>query len=753
MPRSFEEVSPARPAAASVSSGGRQSAELFLISFLVLFLELACIRWFAAYVVYLTFFTNWILVATFVGMSVGCLAARRPGSLLRATPALLASACGLALTIFLAFKRLKLFVIDVGHYANWQQVFFNAEPEPARTRLPHVPIELVAAAFFALVVAAFAGLGQVLGRKLNEIQGRLRAYTLNIGGSLAGIAGFALLSQLQAPAAVWFAISLACVGYFLWRDRDLTPARGALLAACLVLVGASDRLGSIAGKLGDVDYYGATSGGYRDYWSPYYRIAYRPSKRVITVNGLSHQQMFEVDKSPTYSLAYWLARDAGRPSFDDVLVIGAGSGNDVAHALRNGAKRIDAVEIDPVIARIGREEHPNKPYADPRVHLTIDDGRAFVQRSGGSYDMAVYALVDSLTLQSAYSSLRLESFLFTREAIAGVKSRLKEHGVFVIYNYFREGWVLTRIKRLMTEVFGKEPIVIAIGGGEIVDTEKAPHFTILIAGDTDAIRKRFAEAGSYALLRDPSKQGTINGFAPPPNLGDAIAGTVAPAVIRETMPPLAPSDDWPFLYLREASIPRHSLVGLAIMAVLSLAALWLLSPGHSLSLQPHFLFLGAGFMLLETAAVTRMAVLFGSTWKTNSIVFFSILTMALMSSLYVLKVKPRRLAGYYVALIASLALNLAVPMSWLFSDDMALRLLKSCSVMFLPIFFGGVIFSTSFAESRDPDLDFGANIAGVVLGSLLEFASLMIGYRWLFVLAMALYALSLTGLRRLRTAE
>src|ERR1700756_1263415 len=55
-----------------------QAINLFLVGFLVLFFELACIRWFAAYVIFLQFFTNVVLIASFLGMSCGCLAARQP---------------------------------------------------------------------------------------------------------------------------------------------------------------------------------------------------------------------------------------------------------------------------------------------------------------------------------------------------------------------------------------------------------------------------------------------------------------------------------------------------------------------------------------------------------------------------------------------------------------------------------------------------------------------------------------------------
>ena len=73
-------------------------------------------------------------------------------------------------------------------------------------------------------------------------------------------------------------------------------------------------------------------------------------------------------------------------------------------------------------------------------------------------------------------------------------------------------------------------------------------------------------------------------------------------------------------------------------------------------------FLGAGFMLLETKGVVHMALLFGATWMVNSIVFFAILTMILLSNLYVLAVRPRRPWPYYALLLAALWLNSLIPM-------------------------------------------------------------------------------------------
>src|SRR5437016_2272251 len=145
----------------------RDGFELFLISLLILFLELACIRWFPGHVLYLTFFTNVVLLACFLGMSVGCLAAGHRRNYLRWTPYLLVVALGAGQAVELLRRRLGE-VLDVGHQASPQLVFFGTEPPNAEAldRLV-VPIELLAGLFFLVIALSFIGPGQELGRAFN----------------------------------------------------------------------------------------------------------------------------------------------------------------------------------------------------------------------------------------------------------------------------------------------------------------------------------------------------------------------------------------------------------------------------------------------------------------------------------------------------------------------------------------------------------------------------------------------------------
>ena len=254
-------------------------------------------------------------------------------------------------------------------------------------------------------------------------------------------------------------------------------------------------------------------------WSPYYRIDYQPDHKLISVNLIGHQQMQSRESPfPAYALPHLINRDAGRKPFADVLIIGAGSGNDVSRALAWGASHVDAVEIDPVIQRLGKQEHPDHPYDDPRVTVHLNDGRNFLRKSTRQYDLIVYALVDSLVLHSSHSNIRLESYLFTRQAMDDVRSRLKPDGVFVMYNYFRQGWIVSRLQNAVRAAFGADALVLNLPSRNTLgpDESLGGDFTVLIAGDNGAIRDAFAQEPEYWLRAGrPLDAQTSNGFRYP----------------------------------------------------------------------------------------------------------------------------------------------------------------------------------------------------------------------------------------------
>ena len=153
-------------------------------------------------------------------------------------------------------------------------------------------------------------------------------------------------------------------------------------------------------------------------------------------------------------------------------------------------------------------------------------------------------------------------------------------------------------------------------------------------------------------------------------------------------------------------------------------------------------FLGAGFMLLESKGVVHMALLFGSTWVVNAVVFGAILVMILLANLFVAVIRPRMLWPYYLLLGAALVLNTLVPMSGFLRLAGSARLIASCAVVFIPVFFAGVIFAVVLPGQSRPDVALGSNVAGVILGGLAENLSLVIGFDHLLLVALAFYFLS-----------
>ncbi len=666
---------------------------LVLASALLLFLELALIRWIPAHALYLTFFTNAVLLASFLGLSLGCLRAKKR-DLSGWTPFALAVTMAAAHAV----ERLRPLLeprLDAGGQSSPELVFFGTEFFKADLSSFPIPVEALGAVFFLLAAACLFGPGQELGRLLDERGGGPRAYGANLAGSLAGVAAFAAVSFLELPPLAWF---LACAAGFEWlarRRRLSSPAPAARLAGWgAVLALAAWTSGGFTltlqrdGKTLAVE-------GHRE-WSPYYRIDWfaAPYGDVVT-NLLSHQRMTPLSEpAPVYALPHVLMRAGGSKGPGDVLIIGAGTGNDVARALAAGARSVDAVEIDPAILRVGRAEHPDKPYADPRVRTIVADGRRFLRTTDKRYDLIVYALVDSLVLHSAHSSIRLESWLFTRDALEDARRRLAPGGTLAMYNYFRQDWVADRLRSTLAEVFGAGPVVV-------------PHegLTLFLAGETAGI--------SRALARG------------------AVPGVAASTRVPEDVEPA--TDDWPFLYLRRRGVPAVSRNAALVMGALSALLLGLALRGRPGRPSARLFFLGAGFMLLETKAVVTAALFLGGTWLVNSFVFAGVLLALLAANELAARLKPKDLRPWFAGLFAALAASWAVR-----PESLAAAALLS----FLPLVFAGVIFSSSYARAKDPAAGFGANVAGAMAGGLAENASMLLGFRGLSLVAAAFYALA-----------
>src|SRR5436309_968238 len=398
--------------------------KLFLSSFLVLFLEIALIRWMPAYIRLLAYFSNFILLASFLGCGLGCMLVRTRRRLFMLFPLI-------QLIVIVAVDRLRLEVA----VPSTTSLYFSSGTSD---RVLPTERTLLLPVLFVAVAVLFVTVAQRMARELERAaQARagqrrpLYAYTVNLLGSLVGVGAFALMSWLQVPPVAWFAVAFATALPF------LVERRGAV---------AMINVGLLAGALGLVWKMEGVS-----LWSPYYRIdvVENGSETVVAVNNVFHQTMAPLDqKEYFYQWPYTVFGD----TFDDVLVLGAGSGTDVAAALRHGAKRVDAVEIDPVIIRLA-QRHPDHPYSDPRVRIVNDDARHFLATTSRRYDLIVFALIDSLTVQSSFSGVRLESYMFTEESFRAVRAHLAPRGAVALYNYFREKWLVDRLANTAAVAF------------------------------------------------------------------------------------------------------------------------------------------------------------------------------------------------------------------------------------------------------------------------------------------------------------
>ena len=714
---------------------------LFLSSFLVLFLEVALIRWMPAYIRLLSYFSNFILLAAFLGCGIGCLLAGARRNLFLWFPLLL-----LIVVVAVDLLRLEVAVPSA------TTIYFSSGTSGRVVAVEStmlLPLMFVVVAVLFVTVAqrmareleragradADAGRperrprqetdetdgsphepprrGRPLGRPASGRRGTLRAYAINLLGSLAGVGAFALMSWLQVPPVAWFAVAFAAALPFLFESRrPIAIVNVALLAFALVLVQRMER-GSL--------------------WSPYYKINVSQDRDdiIVEVNNIFHQTMAPVDhKEYFYQWPYTALGD----TFDEVLILGAGSGTDVAAALRHGAKHVDAVEIDPVILRLGKERHPDHPYDDPRVTPIVDDARHFLATTTKRYDLVVFALIDSLTVQSSFSGVRLESYMFTEESFRAVRDRLKPRGLMVLYNYFREKWLVDRLANTVAQVFEQEPRVH-------VHQERA-YLAVMLAGPRldgpTALPSPPARVMAYGQADDPSP--------PQPLHRDA---SIIPA-----------TDDWPFLYMRGPELPRHYLAALGIVLVVSAIAVvsvgsWSGSsrtPPASFSRTLHFFCLGAGFMLLETKSIVQFALLWGATWSSASLAIASVLVMALASAIVASRVEIRNSAPIAAALIGLIAFNYLLPIGRVSFPSRLAESVFYGALVFSPVFFAGLLFSRSFRDSSSAAADFGANLFGAMIGGVAEYLSLLSGYRFLLILVAGCYLLAVVMGRKAAVA-
>jgi spermidine synthase len=706
--RGWLEVDPAELRAANY---GR----LALISGLSLFLELLMIRWVTSEISLFAYFKNFVLVACFLGFGLGCMLCRRRIHVnVMIAPLLL-------LTIILTAPVSPLHNMIAGLPA-----LLGAGSEVNIWGVPQVPADwsgvLLAMLFvvplFAEIALVFVPCGQLVGWSLENARNGVTAYSLNVLAGLAGIAAFTALGVLSQPPRVWLLVAGVLSVLVFWPNQRARWVVGAAFVGCLALL-------SIPGQAGRTVY-----------WSLYQKLTLvedvkngRMRSYSINTNDNWYQEM--LDLSPQYVLAHpnefksnpiaWNAYNLPYhfyPAPPSVLVLGAGSGNDVAAALRNGAGGVVAVEIDPQILKLGRKLHFEHPYQSPRTRVVLDDARSYVQNSHEKFDLIVYSLLDSHTTASHFSNIRIDNYVYTREALLQARRLLQPEGLLIVKFQAETPWIAGRLQMLLQDVFGAAPVQFL--GEPMLFT---PGGRFFVTGSRERIER--------AML-DP-----------------ALAAYVSAHATIPMTPARLTTDDWPYFYQHAPGLPLCVIL-FAVAVVATMAWFLRMVGGDAARIQPGFFLLGAGFMLLEAQIVSRMALLFGTTWVVNSLVVSGLLCLIVAANL-VYQAWPRiPLWWAYSGLMLALLVMFVVPTDRLFFESWITRAWVSTLVLCSPVFFAGIVFVSSFAKVKFEGSALGSNLFGSLAGGLLESLSMWFGLKALTLLAAAIYLGSAVGLRKRR---
>ncbi|MFX0212166.1 MAG: hypothetical protein ACFFDT_39700, partial [Candidatus Hodarchaeota archaeon] len=252
--------------------------------------------------------------------------------------------------------------------------------------------------------------------------------------------------------------------------------------------------------------------------------------------------------------------------------------------------------------------HPEEPYKDPKVTVVVDDARSFFKKTENRYDMILFSLLDSHTLTSNFTNINLDSYVYTLQSIQEAKSLLKEEGVIALSFQIERDWIGGKLYSNLKKVFGNRPLVISNLGAHFIQGTGGALF---LCGNRKLIEKRIendTRLKNY-LNRRMLDEGQIK---------------------KELLSTMfdVPTDDWPYLYIQNRKVPVLFIILTIIIVCLIYFAIRFLMPGRR-SGPGHFFFLGAGFLLVEVYSISKIALLFGSTWIVNVVMISSILIMIL----------------------------------------------------------------------------------------------------------------------------
>jgi SAM-dependent methyltransferase len=697
------------------------SSALFIVSIASLFLELVLIRWIGTEIRIFAYLQNTVLVVCFLGLGLGCFTCTQPIRWRDALGPLFILTLLIAVPVTReVLGRISAMLSVLGDSDIWEQ---GRSPGLGHT------IYLVAvglALTFGLMLLIhdmFVPLGRLLGRLLDEHPSPIWAYSVNVAGSLLGTWLLVALSLINLPPGVWVAVFAALVLLMMNRKQASFRLNGLLLAAAVGLAWLASWQP------------GATEVA----WSPYQKLVLRearPERReigtyIINVNNVSYQEMLDLSPARTGSRPdLYAPRMAGlsqydipftiHPRPDSILIVGAGSGNDAAGAVRAGVRKITAVEIDPAIISMGKRYHPERPYQAAGLSITNDDARSFFATTSQRFDVISFSLLDAHTA-TAMTNARLDNYVYTTESIARAKALLRPGGVLILNFMAHRHFIADRMGHVLREVFGEAPFYF-----RVPDTSYGRGGIVFIAGALGAVRRQTA-----TNVR----------------LGALIKSWQEQSPFRLSYTTRLATDDWPYIYLESNRIPLlyYLLAGLMPLLLVRSCRTWRVAHlvrGWTRS-HWHFFFLGAAFLLLEVQNISKAAVVLGNTWDVNAVIISGVLVMILLANLTAHQLPRLPLALGYALLIATCVALYFVDLSRFAFLPYAVKAVVVGGLVTLPMLFSGIVFIRSFSATESKSVALGANLVGAMVGGLLQSITFVVGIRALLLIVAGLYLLSL----------
>jgi hypothetical protein len=667
-----------------------------------LFLELAVIRWQSEIFPVFAFYKNYSLLACFAGLGLGYALAR-----------------GETLPLFLSIPLLTtqfalLSALRYGIDESLVELVWRTPVIEQLTMGVHVggsapyliAVYFLLTTVFILTVLSFIPVGQLCGRLMAK-RPNLRAYGLNLLGSVLGVILITAVTFSWTPPVVWFSICLSVLLVFQQSSRRIL-----LLGVLSTLVGLTILSWPVRP-------------GIERLHSPYQLLERGPGQKglaLINAAGLYFMRIHDLsftnanrrDDRTLRSIAEYYElpyRVYGKPA-QDVAIVGSGAGNDVAAALRLAAEHVDAIEIDPAILKLGTMYHPEKPYQNPRVATFVNDARTFLRATQKTYDIIVYGLLDSHTVLSHASSVRLDSFVYTVEGLREARQRLKPHGLLSLSFSVLSEKIGRKIYLMMQEAFDGEPPICVRSGYDVSVT--------------------FLQTRNGGLAVD---EGLLraSGF-------DNVTDDFANQDIEADMS----TDDWPFLYMPKRVYPVSYLLMLGLILVLSAVLTFSFMKAKPAFSSSEFFFLGSGFMLVETKAITELGLTFGNTWQVIGIAICGILFMAFLANCAVMWFRIHRPGLSFMFLVASLLIGFFISKHGCFAPSNTGRI-NTLIVLTCPMLFSGIVFSSLLSRAKDITGVMAANLLGAMTGGVLEYNSMYFGFRFLYLLAILLYILAIAA--------